>query len=257
MEYKTRITPAKEEAIKALKDEFAEYDGFIFADYRGMTVQQITTLRRSLLKKDATFRVVKNRFARLAFAQMDYTVEDELVGPTAIALIKGDEANLVAKDLFDIAKDGAPLEVKGGLIAGDFFSAEEVEALSKLPGRLQLIAALMATMKAPVQKLAATLLAYTEKLEAEGPVAEAPAAEEAKAEEPKAEKPEKEEKPAAEKKAEKPAEKKEEKPAAEKKAEKPAEKKAEKPAEKKAEKPAAEKKAEKPAEKKAEKAEEK
>ena len=169
MEYKTRITPAKEEAVKALKDEFAQYDGYIFTDYRGMTVEQITTLRRTLMKKDAAFRVVKNRFARIAFSQLDHTVEEQLVGPTAVALVKGDEANTVAKDLYAITREGAPLVVKGGIIGGEFFTAEEVETLSKLPGRLELIATLMATMKAPVQKLAATLLAYVEKMEgAEG-----------------------------------------------------------------------------------------
>ncbi|NMA23072.1 MAG: 50S ribosomal protein L10, partial [Spirochaetales bacterium] len=101
--------------------------------------------------------------------QLDHTVEEHLVGPTAVALVKGDEANAVAKDLYAITREGAPLVVKGGIIGGEFFTAEEVEALSKLPGRLELIATLMATMKAPVQKLAATLLAYVEKMEgAEG-----------------------------------------------------------------------------------------
>jgi large subunit ribosomal protein L10 len=162
MEYKTRITPAKEEAVKALKDEFAQYDGYIFTDYRGMTVEQITKLRRSLIKKDAAYRVVKNRFARIAFSQLEKNADEQLVGPTAIALVKGDEPNKVAKDLYDIMKDGAPLSVKGGLIEGKFFTADEIEVLSKLPGRLELIASLMATMMAPVQKLAATLLAYVE-----------------------------------------------------------------------------------------------
>ena len=163
MEYKTRITPAKEESVKALKDEFAQYNGYIFTDYRGMTVEQITALRRTLMKKDSAYRVVKNRYARIALTQLDRTADEQLIGPTAIALIKGDEANAVAKDLFAIAKDGAPLVVKGGIIDGQFFSPEEVEALSKLPGKLELIAMLMATMMAPVQKLAATMLAYVEK----------------------------------------------------------------------------------------------
>ncbi len=163
MEYKTRITPAKEESVKALKDEFAQYNGYIFTDYRGMTVEQITNLRRTLMKKESTYRVVKNRYARIALTQLDRSADEQLVGPTAIALIKGDEANAVAKDLFALAKEGAPLVVKGGIIDGQFFSPEEVEALSKLPGKLELIATLMATMMAPVQKLAATMLAYVEK----------------------------------------------------------------------------------------------
>lgn len=163
MDYKTRITPAKEDAVKALKDEFSQYTGYIFTDYRGMTVEQITTLRRNLLKKDAAYRVVKNRFAKIALQQLDSAADDQLVGPTAIALVRGDEANVVAKDLFAVSKEGNPLQVKGALIDGKYFSAEDVEAFSKLPTKLELIASLMGTMKAPVQKLAATLLAYVEK----------------------------------------------------------------------------------------------
>ncbi len=162
MEYKTRITPAKEESVKALKDEFSQYSGYIFTDYRGMTVEQITTLRRMLMKKDSAYRVVKNRYARIALSQLDRSADEQLVGPTAIALVKGDEANAVAKDLYALAREGAPLVVKGGIIDGQFFSADEVEALSKLPGKLELIAMLMSTMMAPVQKLAATMLAYVE-----------------------------------------------------------------------------------------------
>lgn len=162
MDYKTRITPAKEEAVKALKDEFSQYTGYIFTDYRGMTVEQITKLRRTLMEKDAAFRVVKNRFAKIALTDLDRTADEQLVGPTAIALVKGDEANVVAKDLFAIKKEGASIEVKGALLDGEFYNAEQIEAFSKLPTRLELIASLMGTMKAPVQKLAATLLAYVE-----------------------------------------------------------------------------------------------
>jgi large subunit ribosomal protein L10 len=123
MDYKTRVTPAKEEAVQALMDEFKEYDGFIFADYRGMTVEQITKLRKSLREKDAAFRVVKNRFAKIALSNMEMDSDEHLTGPTAIALAKGDGANLVAKDLFNSAKDGAPIKVKGALIDGHDESA--------------------------------------------------------------------------------------------------------------------------------------
>lgn len=163
MDYKTRITPAKEEAVKALKDEFSQYTGYIFTDYRGMTVEQITKLRRTLMKKDAAYRVVKNRFAKIALTELNNQADKQLVGPTAIALVRGDEANVVAKELFASAKEGSPIQVKGAMLDGKFFTPEEVEAFSKLPTKLELIASLMGTMKAPVQKLAATLLAYVER----------------------------------------------------------------------------------------------
>jgi len=160
--YQTRVNQAKENAVKALKDEFEGYNGYIFADYRGMTVEQLTNLRNELRKNDSQFRVIKNRYAKIAMKQIDKPGAEELmVGPTAVALAKGDTSNVIAKALFAATAD-TPLQVKGALVDGELMSKEQVEALSKLPTKLELIASLMGTMKAPVQKLAATLLAYVE-----------------------------------------------------------------------------------------------
>jgi large subunit ribosomal protein L10 len=162
-EFKAHVTPAKEDAVAALREEFAGYDGYIFTDYRGMTVEQITNIRKNLRKDDAAYRVVKNRYAKIALKNLDKGgAEDQMVGPTAVALVKGDTANVVAKVLFGAAKDGVNVQVKGALLNGELLSAAQIEEISKLPTKLELIASLMGTMKAPVQKLAATLLAYVE-----------------------------------------------------------------------------------------------
>lgn len=162
-EFKAHVTPAKEDAVAALREEFAGYDGFIFTDYRGMTVEQITNIRKSLRKDEAAYRVVKNRYAKIALKDLDRGgAEDQMVGPTAVALVKGDTANVVAKVLFAAKKDGVNVDIKGALLGDEVLSAEQIEAISKLPTKLELIASLMGTMKAPVQKLAATLLAYVE-----------------------------------------------------------------------------------------------
>lgn len=162
-EFKAHVTPAKEDAVAALREEFKDYDGFIFTDYRGMTVEQITSIRKDLRKDDAAYRVVKNRYAKIALKKLEKGgAEDQMVGPTAVALVKGDSANTVAKVLFGAAKDGVNIQVKGALINGELLSVDQIEAISKLPTKLELIASLMGTMKAPVQKLAATLLAYVE-----------------------------------------------------------------------------------------------
>ncbi len=162
-EFKAHINQAKIDAIKELREEFSDYDAYIFTDYRGMTVAQITDIRKALRKESAAYRVVKNRYAKIALNEIDKKGADEdLVGPTAVALVKGDTANVVAKVLFQAAKDGTSIKVKGALVDGELLSSEQIEALSKLPTKLELIASLMGTMKAPVQKLAATLLAYVE-----------------------------------------------------------------------------------------------
>lgn len=167
MEYQTRVNAEKEAAVKALKEEFGQYSGFIFADYRGLTVEQITDLRKQLRAKQAVCRVVKNRYAKIAMKELGHDgIDDQMVGPTAVVM-GNEEQNTIAKIVFDAAKaSGDKLQVRGALLDGNVMDAAAAEAFSKLPGRLELISMLMATMKAPVQKLAATLLAYKEKLEA-------------------------------------------------------------------------------------------
>lgn len=177
MEYHVKVNETKEAAVKQLKEEFGQYSGFIFADYRGLTVAQISDLRKQLRAKDAVCRVVKNRYAKIAMKELGHEgVDDKLVGPTAIVLAKGDDQSAIAKIVVDAQKGtDNKLKVRGGFLDGRAFDAAEVDAFSKLPGRLDLISHLMATMMAPVQKVAATLLAYQEKLEGKAPAEEAKA----------------------------------------------------------------------------------
>ena len=162
-----KIQSAKLEAIAATKAVFKDYKGFIFADYRGLTVENITDLRRKLNEKNAKLKVVKNTYARVVFDEMKIeNVAEYLTGPTAIALT-AEDANEVAKILFDFAKDVPGLQVKGACIETEVYDAAKIEAFSKLPGKKQLLAMIASTINAPVQKLAATLLAYVEKKQAE------------------------------------------------------------------------------------------
>jgi len=159
----TKVQQHKIDALEAIKSKFAENKDFIFTDYRGLTVEQITDLRGKLRKQEAEYRVIKNRYAKLAFKQLEMPdVEDLLVGPTAMALMK-DDASAVAKILFDFAKD-APVSVKGAIVDGRVFSGVETEALSKLPSRDQLIAMLMSTMQAPLQNLVYAMNGTVQKL---------------------------------------------------------------------------------------------
>ncbi len=147
-----KIQQKKIDEVAALKDEFKDVKDFIFADYRGLTVEQITELRKRLREKKASCKVVKNRFAKIALKELSVPVpEDKLVGPTAMILSK-DDTGSVAKILLEFSKD-QPLKVKGGVVDGTIFSSEQLEAFSKLPGRMELISMLMGTMKAPVQNV--------------------------------------------------------------------------------------------------------
>ena len=184
-----KVQPAKTAAIEEAKKTFADYNDFIFADYRGMTVEQITQLRRKLREQSAVLKVVKNNFARIAFADMKIdNVADYLKGPTVVAMVKED-SNEVAKTLFDFTKDAPTLNVKGGFIGKEIYDAAKISEFSKIPGKKTLIAMLMSAINGPARQLAATLQAYVDKKAAGGdaspsaPVTDAPKADAAPASE--------------------------------------------------------------------------
>lgn len=163
-----KVQPAKTAAIEEAKKTFAGYDEFIFADYRGMTVEQISSLRKKLREKESVLKVVKNNFARIAFKERNIdSVAELLKGPTVVAMGKED-SNVIAKTLFDFAKDNPVLTVKGAYVGNELFDAAKIEAFSKVPGKKELIAMLMSAMNGPARKLAATIKAYAEKKESEG-----------------------------------------------------------------------------------------
>ena len=182
-----KVQPAKTAAIEEAKKTFADYNDFIFADYRGMTVEQITQLRRKLREQSAVLKVVKNNFARIAFADMQIdNVADYLKGPTVVAMVKED-SNEVAKTLFDFTKDAPTLNVKGGFIGKEIYDAAKISEFSKIPGKKTLIAMLMSAINGPARQLAATLQAYVDKKAAGGDVSPDAPKSAAAAETPKAE----------------------------------------------------------------------
>ncbi|MDR1930930.1 MAG: 50S ribosomal protein L10 [Treponema sp.] len=147
----------KIKAIGELKENFSSSPDFIFADYRGLTVEQITNLRRQLRGKEARFKVVKNNFARIAFEELKAPdVSPYFVGPTAVAIAPRD-SNEVAKLLLDFTREAPALKIKGGLVGNMVYDAPKIEAFSKLPGRLELISMLMSVMNGPARNLAAAL----------------------------------------------------------------------------------------------------
>jgi len=152
-----KIQENKTKAIGELKESLSVAQDFIFTDYRGLTVEQITSLRKQLRAKDAEYTVVKNNFARIAFEQMGTPdVSSYLVGPTAVAITPRD-ANEVAKIFFEFLKEAPALKVKGALIGDAVYDAAKTEAFSKLPGRMELISMLMSVMNGPARNLVTAL----------------------------------------------------------------------------------------------------
>jgi large subunit ribosomal protein L10 len=153
-----KIQEIKTKSIEALKGSFCKSKDFVFTDYRGLTVEQITALRKLLRAKETEYKVVKNNFARIAFEQLSVPsgVADYLSGPTAVAIAPKD-SNEVAKILFDFVREAPALRVKGALIGDAVYDAARTEAFSKLPGKLELVSMLMSVMNGSVRNLAAAL----------------------------------------------------------------------------------------------------
>lgn len=154
MSNERKIQQYKIDKVEKIKKDFFETDSkdLIFTDYRGLSVEKITELRKKLAEVNAKYIVIKNNYVKVIAKEKGYPeFGDALKGPTGVAFVAKD-ANEVAKALFDFAEDsGDVLKVKGGFVGDKVFSVKELETLSKLPGRSQLIATLMATMNAPVQ----------------------------------------------------------------------------------------------------------
>jgi len=153
-----KIQESKVKSIGKMKDDFSVSQDFIFTNYRGLTVEQITNLRKQLRGKGAKYKVIKNNYAKLAFEELSApsAINAYLSGPTAIAIAPKD-SNEVAKILVDFIKEAPVLQVKGGLLGKDVYTAQQVEAFSRLPGRLELISMLMSVMNGPARNLAAAL----------------------------------------------------------------------------------------------------
>jgi large subunit ribosomal protein L10 len=128
----------------------------IVAEYRGLTVAQMTDLRRKANKDGVYVRVVKNTLVRRAVSGSPYEcLSDHLKGP--LAFVAGKDPVAAAKVVVDFAKDNQAFKIMAGAMGGKLVSAAEMKALASLPSREVLLAQLLGTMKAPVQKFVSTL----------------------------------------------------------------------------------------------------
>jgi large subunit ribosomal protein L10 len=146
----------KAEKIATLREEFKNRSGFIFANYRGLNVHQLNSLRQSLKEKGAHFHVVKNRSAKRAFHELGFADFDGfLIDPTALAYFDGDISD-ISKIFVESTKE-TTLQLKGGFSRETLFSPEDIQRISKLPPREVLLAQMVGTMNAPVSGMVVVL----------------------------------------------------------------------------------------------------
>jgi large subunit ribosomal protein L10 len=145
--------------VKEIGERLSAAQAVFVTEYRGLTVSQIANVRNALRPADAQLVVYKNTLATLAVrdAGLD-SLEDLLVGPTALTFVQGDIAG-AAKALRDSAKTMPALVVKGGVLGESALSESDVLALADLPSRDELLAKFAGALQAPLVKTAGLLQA--------------------------------------------------------------------------------------------------
>jgi len=177
---------AKVELKQPIVEEISGYikdaQSVVLVDYRGLTVEQDTVLRKELREAGVTYKVYKNTMLNFAFKGTDYeALAPYLEGPTAAAFC-ADDATAPARILAKFAKSADALEIKGGVVEGVAYDAKGIEQIGNIPSREVLLSKLLGSMQSPITNFARVMKQLAEKGGASA--VEAPAAETAEAEAP-------------------------------------------------------------------------
>ncbi|MGY3765945.1 50S ribosomal protein L10 [Vagococcus vulneris] len=152
----------KAQEVEVVAAKLKEAASIVVVDYRGLTVEEVTSLRKQLRDSNVEMKVIKNGILRRAAEEAGLAgLNDTFVGPTAVA-ISNDDVVAPAKIINDFAKDAEALEIKGGVIEGNISSVEEIVALAKLPNREGLLSMLLSVLQAPVRNVAYAVNAVAE-----------------------------------------------------------------------------------------------
>jgi large subunit ribosomal protein L10 len=174
----------KVERVAALKERIEGANALLLTEYRGLTVEEITELRRSLREVDASLAVIKNTLMQRAANDAGISELDELLaGPSAVAFVNGDDVVAVAKKLKDASKAYPTLVIKGGYMDGSALDAAGASALADLESREVMLSKIAGMLKSEMSRAAAAFvaaqsqfLALLEAYKEKVPAGDAPAA---------------------------------------------------------------------------------
>ena len=155
--------PEKVAVVDEVRERISSTEAVVITDYRGLDVPALADLRRQLRDAGGDYKVYKNTLTRFAARELNLDLDEVLVGPTALAFVgsrddgsPGDAVSL-AKALCRYAEDSNFLSIKGGVLDGQVISADEVNALSKLGTRTEILAEILGLLEAPLSEMAGLL----------------------------------------------------------------------------------------------------
>ena len=156
----------KQPVVKEISDLLEGVQSSVLVDYRGLTVEQDTKLRKELREAGVSYKVYKNTLINLAVQGTEFeSLSQVLEGPTALAVSK-DDATAPARILHNFAKTAPALELKAGIVEGTYYDADAIKAVAAIPGRDELLGRLLGSIKSPISNLARVLNQIAEKQEA-------------------------------------------------------------------------------------------
>ena len=172
---------AKVELKQPIVEEISGYikdaQSVVLVDYRGLTVEQDTRLRKLCRENDVVYKVYKNTMMNFAFKGTDFeALAPYLEGPSAVA-ISSTDATAPARVMGKFAKEAKALEIKGGVVEGIAYDAAGIASIADIPGREELLGKLLGSMQSPIANFARVMQQLADKGGAGDCVAEAPAEE--------------------------------------------------------------------------------
>ncbi|MCM3575686.1 MULTISPECIES: 50S ribosomal protein L10 [Mesobacillus] len=164
----SKIIEVKKQIVDEIAGKLKESKSTIVVDYRGLTVSEVTELRKELREAGVEFKVYKNSMTRRAAEAAELAdLNTSLTGPNAIAFSTEDVV-APAKILNEFAKKHEALEIKAGVVEGNIVTVEEIKALADLPSREGLLSMLLSVLQAPIRNLALAAKAVAEQKEEQG-----------------------------------------------------------------------------------------
>jgi len=161
----SKVLEAKKSVVTEIEEKLKSAATVVVVDYRGLSVGQVTELRKNLREQGIDFKVYKNSMSRRAAEAAGLEgLNEHLTGPNALAF-SNEDVVAPAKILNEFAKVNKELEIKAGVIEGVLASADEMKALAELPSREGLLSMLLSVLQAPMRNFAAITKAVAEQKE--------------------------------------------------------------------------------------------
>ena len=158
-----KILEQKKQVVQEIKDKFENASSVVVFDYRGLTVSEVTELRKKLRESNSSFKVYKNTLTKRAINELNIDLDSHFEGPSAISF--SNDALAPVKVLSEFAKKHTALELKVGLIDGKISDVNELKKLATIPARETLLTMLAGGMMSSVRNLSICLNMYSEKMD--------------------------------------------------------------------------------------------